>query len=151
MELIFEIRDAEEGGFSARALGHSIFTEAETWDELRANMLEAVSVHFEEAMVRPRLVQMLRQRRIDSRGSCMKLPRGVSADRLIRALQHVGYSVIRQRGSHFRLNNPGPPSDTITVPLHNPLKTGTLHGILAEVALGDPSQSSLSPNCSHAA
>jgi hypothetical protein len=58
MELIFEIRDAEEGGFSARALGHSIFTEAETWEELRANVLEAVSVHFEEAMVRPRLVQM---------------------------------------------------------------------------------------------
>ncbi len=58
MELIFEIRDAEEGGFFARALGHSIFTEAETWEELRANLLEAVSVHFEEAAVRPRLVQM---------------------------------------------------------------------------------------------
>ena len=58
MELILEIRDAEEGGFYARALGHSIFTEAETWEELRASVLEAVSAHFEEAAVRPRLVQM---------------------------------------------------------------------------------------------
>ena len=58
MELIFEIRDAEEGGFYASALRHAIFTEAETWEQLRANLLEAVSLHFEEAHVRPRLVQM---------------------------------------------------------------------------------------------
>jgi hypothetical protein len=58
MELIFEIRDAEEGGLYAHALGHSIFTEGESWDELRANVLEAVSLHFEGATVRPRLVQM---------------------------------------------------------------------------------------------
>jgi hypothetical protein len=58
MELIFEIRDADEGGLYARALGHSIFTQAENWDELRANVLEAVSLHFEDAASRPRLVQM---------------------------------------------------------------------------------------------
>ena len=58
MELIFEIRDAEEGGFYARALGHGIFTEADSWDELRANVIEAVSLHFEDATNRPRLVQM---------------------------------------------------------------------------------------------
>jgi len=65
----------------------------------------------------------------------MKLPRGVSGDRLIRTLQQVGYSIVRQRGSHVRLQHPGPPAHGVTVPLHNPLKTGTLHGILAEVAL----------------
>ena len=64
----------------------------------------------------------------------MKLPRGVSADRLIRALERLGYVVIRQRGSHVRLRNEAPPAHTISVPLHNPLKTGTLHGILSEVA-----------------
>ncbi len=58
MELIFEVRDAEEGGYFARALGHSIFTQAETWDELRANVLEITSLHFEESDVRPRLVQL---------------------------------------------------------------------------------------------
>jgi predicted RNase H-like HicB family nuclease len=58
MELIFEIRDAEEGGFCARALGYAIFTEGETWEELRSNVLEAVGLHFEDAPLRPRLVQM---------------------------------------------------------------------------------------------
>ena len=35
----------------------------------------------------------------------MKLPRGVSADRLIRALERLGYEVIRQKGSHVRLRH----------------------------------------------
>jgi predicted RNase H-like HicB family nuclease len=58
MELIFEIRDAEEGGYSARALGHGIFTQAETWEELRKNALEAVSLHFEDSAVRPSIAQL---------------------------------------------------------------------------------------------
>jgi predicted RNA binding protein YcfA (HicA-like mRNA interferase family) len=64
----------------------------------------------------------------------MKLPRGVSADRVIRALGRLGYKVIRQKGSHVRLRHDGPPAHAIAVPQHNPLKTGTLHGILSEVA-----------------
>ena len=64
----------------------------------------------------------------------MKLPRGVSADRVIRALERLGYGVIRQEGSHVRLRHEGPPVHTITVPLHTPLKIGTFHGILSEVA-----------------
>jgi hypothetical protein len=67
MELIFEVRDAEEGGYVARALGYSIFTEADTWEGLRTNVLEATSLHFEDGPVHPRLVQLpvgttLRQR-----------------------------------------------------------------------------------------
>ena len=58
MELIFEVRDAEEGGFCARALGHAIFTQAENWEELRSNVLEATALHFEESPVHPRLVQL---------------------------------------------------------------------------------------------
>jgi hypothetical protein len=58
MELIFEVRDAVEGGYYARALGHAIFTEAETWDELRAYVLEVTSLHFEDAATQPRLIQL---------------------------------------------------------------------------------------------
>jgi predicted RNase H-like HicB family nuclease len=58
LELIFEVRDAEEGGYFARAPGHGIFTEAETWQELRANVLDAVSVHLEDGQVHPKLVQL---------------------------------------------------------------------------------------------
>jgi predicted RNA binding protein YcfA (HicA-like mRNA interferase family) len=64
----------------------------------------------------------------------MKLPRGVSGDRLIRALARLGYGVIRQKGSHVRLRHEGPPVHMMTVPLHNPLKIGTLHDILSETA-----------------
>ena len=45
-------------GYCARPLGYAIFTEAETWEELRKNVIEAVSLHFDEVEVRPRLVQM---------------------------------------------------------------------------------------------
>jgi predicted RNA binding protein YcfA (HicA-like mRNA interferase family) len=65
----------------------------------------------------------------------VKLPRDVSGDRLIRVLKHLGYSVVRRKGSHVRLKHDGPPPHSITVPLHNPLKIGTLHGILTEVGL----------------
>jgi predicted RNase H-like HicB family nuclease len=58
MELIFEVREAEEGGYVARALGQSIFTEAETWAELRDNVLEATSLHFEDAPEKPKLIQL---------------------------------------------------------------------------------------------
>lgn len=58
MELIFEVREAEEGGFTARALGHSIFTEAETWDELRQNVREVAALHFEDEKDRPKLIQL---------------------------------------------------------------------------------------------
>lgn len=58
MELIFEVRDAEEGGYHARALGSAIFAQGESWDELRANVLEAVALHFEDCEERPRIVQL---------------------------------------------------------------------------------------------
>jgi predicted RNase H-like HicB family nuclease len=58
MEVIFEVRDAEEGGYYARALGHSIFTQGDTWDELRSNALEAATLHFEDSEEAIRLVQL---------------------------------------------------------------------------------------------
>jgi predicted RNA binding protein YcfA (HicA-like mRNA interferase family) len=58
----------------------------------------------------------------------------VSSTRLIRALERLGYSVVRQKGSHVRLLHEAPPVHSISVPNHDPLKIGTLHGILVEVA-----------------
>jgi hypothetical protein len=60
-EIIFEVVDAVEGGFSARALGASIFTEADTRPELREAVRDAVRCHFEEGqgpgMIRLRYVR----------------------------------------------------------------------------------------------
>jgi hypothetical protein len=48
-EIIFQVTEDEtDGGFIARALGYSIVTEADTWDELRANVREAVLCHFDD-------------------------------------------------------------------------------------------------------
>jgi predicted RNase H-like HicB family nuclease len=47
-ELIFLVEEAPEGGYTARALGQSIFTEADTLSDLRANIREAVECHFED-------------------------------------------------------------------------------------------------------
>jgi hypothetical protein len=53
MELIFEVREAEEGGYTARAPGHSIVAQAATWNELRKNVREAAARHFENAPKQP--------------------------------------------------------------------------------------------------
>ena len=45
-ELVFEVTQEADGGFTAEALGESIFTEADTWEQLRANVREAVAAYF---------------------------------------------------------------------------------------------------------
>ena len=47
-ELIFPFEAAPEGGYTARALGASIFTEGDTLDELREQVRDAVRCHFDE-------------------------------------------------------------------------------------------------------
>jgi hypothetical protein len=47
-EVIFLIEEAPEGGYTSRALGHSIFTEADTLDALREQIRDAVKCHFDE-------------------------------------------------------------------------------------------------------
>jgi predicted RNase H-like HicB family nuclease len=42
-EIVFEITQEADGGFSAECLTESIFTQGDTWDELRANVKEAVN------------------------------------------------------------------------------------------------------------
>ena len=47
-EIIFSVQESPEGGYEARALGHSIFTQADTMDDLKVNVREAVRCHFDE-------------------------------------------------------------------------------------------------------
>ena len=56
-EILFLIEDAIEGGFTARAVDQSIFTEADTLEELRTNIREAVDCHFEDGQA-PRLIRL---------------------------------------------------------------------------------------------
>jgi hypothetical protein len=45
-ELVFEVNQESDGGFTAEALSESIFTQSDTWDELRANVQEAVEAFY---------------------------------------------------------------------------------------------------------
>jgi len=56
-EIFFLIEEAIEGGFTARSTGVDIFTEADTLDELRTNIREAVECHFDEGQA-PRLIRL---------------------------------------------------------------------------------------------
>jgi hypothetical protein len=46
-EIIFTVQESPEGGYEARALGYSIFTQADSIDELKTMIRDAVSCHFE--------------------------------------------------------------------------------------------------------
>ena len=56
-EIIFSIQEAPEGGYQARALGHSIFTEADSLEELKTMIRDAVGCHFDGAD-KPRVIRL---------------------------------------------------------------------------------------------
>jgi len=56
-EIIFDVSESPEGGYEARALGCSIYTQADTLVELREMVLDAVRCHFDEDS-RPRLIRL---------------------------------------------------------------------------------------------
>ena len=64
----------------------------------------------------------------------MRLPRDLTGAQLIRALSQLGYQATRQTGSHVRLTCESPAQHHITVPLHDPLRIGTLAAMLSAVA-----------------
>ncbi|HDC92697.1 MAG TPA: 2-oxoisovalerate dehydrogenase [Candidatus Acetothermia bacterium] len=56
-EVIFLVEESPEGGYEARALGHAIFTEADTLEELRERIRDAVHCHFDEEE-RPTVIRL---------------------------------------------------------------------------------------------
>ena len=57
-EIIFEVTEAVEGGYDARALGYSIYTQGEDWDDLKEMASDAVLCHFDDTMPRPGVIRM---------------------------------------------------------------------------------------------
>jgi len=64
----------------------------------------------------------------------MKLPRDISGGEFARALKNLGYQITRQTGSHLRLTTNEHGQHHVTIPNHDPIKVGTLSGILGDVA-----------------
>lgn len=65
-----------------------------------------------------------------------KIPTNVTGKALVKALQkHLGYAQTRQKGSHVRMTLRVPDGENhVTVPMHSPIKVGTLRGILSDLA-----------------
>ena len=56
-EIIFVVEEAPEGGYSARAIGESIFTQADSATELHSRVRDAVQCHF-DAGTAPKLIRL---------------------------------------------------------------------------------------------
>ena len=56
-EIVFLVEDAPEGGLVARALGHAIYTDADSYDELRQQVRDAVQCHF-DVSERPAMIRL---------------------------------------------------------------------------------------------
>ena len=56
-EIIFSLQESPEGGYQARALGFSIFTQADTLEELKTMIRDAVSCHFEDGQ-KPSVIRL---------------------------------------------------------------------------------------------
>lgn len=63
-----------------------------------------------------------------------RLPRDVTGAELAKLLEAFGYALTRQKGSHLRLTTQHRGEHHVTVPNHAPLWTGTLNGVLKDVA-----------------
>ena len=57
-EIIFQVTESAEGGFEAKALGYSIFTQADSADELKTMVRDAVRCHFEDEAERPAVIRL---------------------------------------------------------------------------------------------
>ena len=56
-EIIFAVQESPEGGYEARALGFSIFTQADSLEELKTMVRDAVSCHF-DADSKPAVIRL---------------------------------------------------------------------------------------------
>jgi len=56
-EIMFTVQESPEGGYEARAFGYSIYTQAETLEELKGMIQDAVRCHFDEE-TRPRVIRL---------------------------------------------------------------------------------------------
>ncbi len=64
----------------------------------------------------------------------MKLPRDISGTELSKAIKKLGYQPVRQKGSHLYMTTLQKGEHHIAIPLHDPLKIGTLSSILTDIA-----------------
>jgi hypothetical protein len=125
MELLFEVSQEADGGYCAECLTEHIFTQGDTWDDLRANVKEAVAAfYFDREGPDCRTVALGSRR--DARAA-MKLPRDLAGKHLASVLcRKWGYQEVHQAGSQVILDTGDPSPQRISIPSHTSLRLGTL-------------------------
>lgn len=132
MDIRFDIFSGDEtGGFVARwddPAGGGICTQGESIADLEAMVREAV-----EATL-PSVESPCASSFISSRSAClgMKLPRDVNGKEVAKASRRPGFAEMRQTGSHRFMRKEG---RSVVVPLHRPIKTGTLKGLIEQAGI----------------
>jgi len=56
-EIIFVIEESLDGGYEAKALGYSIFTQAESYEEIKDCIRDAIKCHFDEDSL-PQIIRL---------------------------------------------------------------------------------------------
>jgi predicted RNA binding protein YcfA (HicA-like mRNA interferase family) len=64
----------------------------------------------------------------------VKVPRHISGKKLGKSLRKLGYIFVRQKGSHMRYATEQNGIHSVTIPDHDPMRIGTLHDILKDIA-----------------
>ena len=105
-EIVFQVREAPEGGYTARAVGYGIFTQGDDWEDLKYMLRDAVLCYFDDGeaphAIRVHLVQNRRSY------PCENAPKSDPAWIVLLSCCGVRYGYIRiarQRGSHMRLTS----------------------------------------------
>ena len=57
-EIVFVVEEDPEGGYTARALGESIFTEGDTEDDIKRNVVDALRCHYDDELSIPRVIRL---------------------------------------------------------------------------------------------
>ena len=80
-EIIFDVSEAQEGGYDARAPGQAIFTQGDDWEDLKAMARDAVHCHFGEEQA-PRVIRLhLVRKEAVAVGSFLAISRDASSPR----------------------------------------------------------------------
>jgi len=79
-ELVFEVTLEPDGGYSAECLSEDIFTQADTWEELRRNVVEAVKGYFFDALPTDRIrLHLVRDEIVSATRSFRATPPGATS------------------------------------------------------------------------
>jgi predicted RNA binding protein YcfA (HicA-like mRNA interferase family) len=105
-EIISIVEESADGGYEAKALGHSIFTQAETIEALRGSVRDAVRCHFDESDRTERHPRAPPSSACTSSRTSFSRCEATGGPLLREALPELrpfGYETTRQSGSHLRL------------------------------------------------